>query len=185
MLKRFGAVLLASGLLGHAAQAGKADNTLNIAFDAAPATLDAYKESDRPGLALARMLFTGLLQKNHDTGEFGPGLATSYRFIDDTTIELVLREGVKFHDGSPLTMDDVLYTLNLVSSDAYQARFQNQVTWIAKAEQVTGNTMRIKMKFPYPLALEMLSENLPIYPRQFYAANQPPGREPAGQSLCV
>jgi len=177
ILKRAGAMLLTCGTLHiAAAQAGKADNTLNIAFDAAPATLDAYKESDRPGLALARMLFTGLLQKNHDTGEFGPGLASSYRFIDDTTIELVLREGVQFHDGSLLTMDDVLYTLNLVSSDAYQARFQNQVTWIAKAEAVAGgaagNTLRIKMKFPYPLALEMLSENLPIYPRKFYEANQ-------------
>jgi len=172
LFKRLGAALFVSGVLGHAAHAGKADNTLNIAFDAAPATLDAYKESDRPGLALARMLFTGLLQKNHDTGEFGPGLATSYRFIDDTTIELVLREGVKFHDGTALTMDDVLYTLNLVSSESYQARFQNQVTWIAKAEQVAANTLRINMKFPYPLALEMLSENLPIYPRKFYEASQ-------------
>jgi len=166
------ALLIVSTLHLPAAQAGKADNTLNIAFDAAPATLDAYKESDRPGLALARMLFTGLLQKNQDTGEFGPGLASAYQFIDDTTIELTLREGVKFHDGTTLTLDDVLYTLNLVSSDGYQARFQNQVTWIASAERVADNRLRIKMKFPYPLALEMLSENLPIYPRRFYETSQ-------------
>ncbi len=154
------AALLALG--AHAAQANKADNSLTIAFDAAPATLDAYKESDRPGLALARMVFSGLLQKNQDTGEFGPAIATGYKFVDDTTIELPIRKDVKFHDGSLLTIDDVLYTLNLVSSDGYKARFQNQVAWIAKAEKVSDDTVRITMKTPYPLALERRSENLPI-----------------------
>lgn len=57
------------------AMANKADDMLNIAFDASPATLDAYKESDRPGLALGRMVFSGLTQKNQDTGEFGPAIA--------------------------------------------------------------------------------------------------------------
>lgn len=154
------------------AHAGKADDTLNIAFDAAPATLDAYKESDRPGLALARMVYSGLLQKDHETGVFGPAIATGYTFVNPTTIDLVVRRDVKFHDGSTLTLDDVLYTLNLVSSKDFGARFQNQVAWIDRAEQVGEDTVRIHMTSPYPLALEMLSENLPIYPRAYYEANQ-------------
>ncbi|WP_088148419.1 ABC transporter substrate-binding protein [Achromobacter denitrificans] len=178
-VKLVSAALLALG--AHAAQANKAGNSLNIAFDAAPATLDAYKESDRPGLALARMVFSGLLQKNQDTGEFGPAIATGYKFVDDTTIELPIRKDVKFHDGTLLTIDDVLYTLNLVSSEGYKARFQNQVAWIAKVEKASDDTVRIKMKTPYPLALEMLSENLPIYPRKYYEANQSDmGAKPIG-----
>src|SRR5437667_10878672 len=40
-----------------------------------------------------------------------PGLATSWRYVNDTTWELTLRPGVKFHDGSPLTAEDVKATL--------------------------------------------------------------------------
>lgn len=155
-----------------AAIAGKSDDTLNIAFDAAPATLDAYKESDRPGLALGRMVFSGLIQKNQDSGEFGPAIASGYKFIDDKTLQLTIRKDVKFHDGSLLKLDDVLYTLNLVSSKDYNARFQNTVQWIAGVDKVDDTTVRIRMKEAYPLALEMLSENLPIYPRSYYEKNQ-------------
>jgi peptide/nickel transport system substrate-binding protein len=166
------ALAAALACLSASALAGKADDTLNVAFDAAPATLDAYKESDRPGLALGRMLYSGLIQKNQDTGEFGPAIASAYKFIDDKTLELTVRPDVKFHDGSTLTLDDVIYTLNLVASKEYNARFQNTVSWIAGVDKVSDNTVRIRMKEPFPLALEMLSENLPIYPKSFYEKDQ-------------
>lgn len=168
-------------LASSPALAGKADNTLNVAFDAAPATLDAYKESDRPGLALGRMLYSGLIQKNQQTGEFGPAIASAYKFVDDKTLELTIRKDVRFHDGSLLTLDDVLYTLNLVSSKDFNARFQNTVSWIAGVDRVSDNTIRIRMKEPFPLALEMLSENLPIYPRSHYEKSQSDmGMKPIG-----
>src|SRR2546428_7704224 len=40
-----------------------------------------------------------------------PGLATSWRNLNDTTWELTLRPGVKFHDGSPLTAEELKATL--------------------------------------------------------------------------
>lgn len=40
-------------------------------------------------------------------GQFGPGLATSWEVKSDTVVGLTLREGVKFHDGSSLTAEDV------------------------------------------------------------------------------
>ena len=45
-----------------------------------------------------------------------PGLATAWRAVNDTTWEFSLRSGVKFHDGAPLTAEDVRATLerNLV-----------------------------------------------------------------------
>lgn len=171
----------ASLVVCHAAVASKADDTFNVAFDGAPATLDAYKESDRPGLALARMVYTGLIQKDAQTGKFEPALASSYKFVDDKTMEFTLRSDVLFHDGSKFTADDVVYTLNLVSSKDYNARFQNTVSWIDKVEKVSDNVVRIRMKTPFPLALEMLSENLPIYPKRYYEANMSQmGSKPIG-----
>ena len=39
-----------------------------------------------------------------------PGLATSWRRIDDTTVELVLRQGVRMHDGGEMTAEDVAFS---------------------------------------------------------------------------
>ena len=57
----------------------------------------------------------GLVYRNPETFKVEPLLATEWKLPDTTTIEFTLRPGVKFHDGSAFTADDVVYTLNLVS----------------------------------------------------------------------
>jgi peptide/nickel transport system substrate-binding protein len=114
------------------------------------------------------MLYDSLLEKDFKTGAFKPELAKSFRFVDDKTLEFELRQGVKFHDGTTMTADDVVYTLNLVASKDYNARYQIAVSWIDKAEKIDDYKVRLVMKKPYPLALEMLAGNLPIYPKAYY-----------------
>lgn len=157
------------------AYAGKSDNTLNVAFTNEVATLDNYQESGREGLILARLLYDSLVAKNLETGEFEPELAESYELVGDDVIEFKIRQGVKFHNGETMTADDVVYTLNLVSSPDYNARYQIAVGWIESVEKVDENTVRLKMKQPYPLALEMLAGNLPIYPQGYYEEAGPTG----------
>ena len=157
------------------AWAGKGDDTLNVAFSQEITSLDNYQEPSREGLILARLIYDSLLDKDMKTGEFKPELATSWRYVDDRTLEFELRHGVKFHDGTPMTADDVVYTLNLVSTKEYNARYQIAVTWIEKAEKVDDYKVRLIMKKPYPLALEMLAGNLPIYPKAYYEKAGPSG----------
>ena len=152
----------------QSALAGKGDDTLNVAFSQEITTLDNYQEPSREGLILARLIYDSLLSKDQKTGEFKPELAKSFRFVDDKTIELELRQGVKFHDGTAMTADDVVYTLNLVTTKEYNARYQIAVSWIDKAVKVDDYKVRLLMKSPYPLALEMLAGNLPIYPKAYY-----------------
>lgn len=155
--------------------AGKADDTLNAAFSLEVTTLDNYKETGREGLVIARLLYDNLLYKDFSTNEIVPALAESFEFIDDTTIEFRLRQGVTFHNGDILTAEDVVYTLNLVSSEEYGARYQVAVDWIAQAEKIDDHRVRLQMKAPYPLALEMLAGNLPIYPKAYYEEVGPEG----------
>lgn len=167
--------LVVTTLLAGEAVASRADDTLNAAFLGEVATLDNYKETGREGLILARLIYDSLLRKDFTTGDFKPELAESYQQVDDTTIDFKLRKGVKFHDGQEMTADDVVYTLNLVSSPDYQARYQIAVEWIEKAEKVDDYSVRLKLKKPNPLALEMLAGNLPIYPKKYYEAVGPAG----------
>jgi peptide/nickel transport system substrate-binding protein len=155
--------------------AGKADDTLNAAFTGEVATLDNYKETGREGLILARLIYDSLLSKDFATGGFKPELAESYKIVDDKTIDFQLRKNVKFHDGTPMTADDVVYTLNLVSSKDYNARYQIAVEWIQSAEKLGDYSVRLHMKAPNPLALEMLAGNLPIYPKAYYEKVGPTG----------
>jgi peptide/nickel transport system substrate-binding protein len=152
--------------LSSQALAGKGDDTLNASFEEEVATLDPYKEISRSGLILGRMLFDNLLFKDQKSGEFLPALAESYKVIDGKTLEFEIRKGVKFHDGSELSADDVVYTLNTVASKEYNARFQVAVSWIDSAEKTAPNAVRLHMKSVYPMALEMLAGNLPIFSKR-------------------
>ncbi|TIT69825.1 MAG: peptide ABC transporter substrate-binding protein, partial [Mesorhizobium sp.] len=113
-------------------------------------------------------MYDGLVSKDFKTGEFVPELAESYKFNSDTQIDFKIRKGVKFHDGSPCTADDVAFTLNLVSRPDFGAKYAIAVNWIDKAEKLDNDTVRLTMKAPYPLALEMLAGNVPIYSKAYY-----------------
>lgn len=168
MLKRVLVASIALTALAGEALAGKADDTLNVAFSNEVTTLDNYKETTREGLIVARLIYDSLISKDMATGEFKPELAKSYRVVDDKTLEFEIRDGVKFHNGAALTADDVVYTLNLVTTKEYGARYRIAVDWIDKAEKVGDRLVRLTMKSPYPLALEMLAGNLPIYPKAYF-----------------
>lgn len=161
-----GAAFLA--LLGQPALAGKADNTLRVAFSEEIETLDYYQTADRPGLIVGRMLYDGLISKNQATGEFVPELAESFNVVSDTEIDFKIRQGVKFHNGEPLTADDVVFTLNTIKTPEFKARYSITVKWIGKAEKLDGSTVRLTMNEPNPLALEMLAGNIPIYSKAYW-----------------
>ncbi|MBS4047125.1 MAG: ABC transporter substrate-binding protein [Alphaproteobacteria bacterium] len=164
------AAAIAIATVSGQAMAGKADDTLNVAFEEEVSTLDGYKEISRSGLILARMLYDNLLMKDIKTGEFLPALAESYKIVDEKTLDFVIRKGVKFHDGKELTADDVEYTLNQVSKKEYNTRYQITVSWIDIVEKTGPYSVRIRMKAVYPLALEMLAGPLPIYPKHHLEA---------------
>lgn len=163
-----GVALTLLGLSAQPALAGKADDTLNVAFALEPEALDTYKIAGREGLILARHIYDGLLYKDLDTGEIKPALASAWRFVDPMTMEFDLREGVTFHNGAKFSADDVVYTLNTVLDPNYGTRFRIAIDWIEKVEKVSDTKVRIKMAKPFAGAIEMLADALPIYPAAYF-----------------
>ncbi|GLQ05162.1 ABC transporter substrate-binding protein [Sneathiella chinensis] len=141
---------------------------MNIAVDGEIATLDYYMSSGRSAIIMSHHIFDTLIYKDTQSGEFVPALAESFEFENETTLKFVMRDGVKFHDGSDLTAEDVVYTINKVTDPAYGAVYQTAIKWIEKAEQRDDRTVIIKLKKAYPAALEWVAGFLPIYPSDYY-----------------
>ena len=168
-----GATLLAS--LAGPAFADKASDSVHMAFNKDVETTDVYFNTAREGLLLNHAVWDGLLYRNPETGAYEGNLATEWTWIDDTTLELKLREGVKFHDGEDFNADDVVYTINFVTDPANGVKNVANVAWMDHAEKVDDFTVRIILKAPFPAAEEFLAGPIAIYPNEYYAKVGPTG----------
>ena len=86
---------------------------LKIAVAADVTSIDPHFFNLFPNNNIAEHIFDKLVQMDPDSRMI-PGLATSWKTIDDKTWEFKLRKGVKFHDGSELTAEDVAYSIDRV-----------------------------------------------------------------------
>ncbi len=153
-----------------AAWADKGDDTLRIAWggDGVMVNADNYYGATRAGIWFTKMVWDTLIERDPDSGEYLPNLATGWTWIDDTTLELTLRQGVTFHNGEPFDADDVVYTYTTVSAPESGVKFQRIVNWMDTIEKIDQWTVRIHTKGPFPQAIEFLAGPMPIYPDQYY-----------------
>ncbi|WP_278924437.1 MULTISPECIES: ABC transporter substrate-binding protein [Pseudophaeobacter] len=172
------AALIAATLLASVAMpavADKASGTLNVAFTKELENIDSYFNSSREGVVMQRAVWDGLIYRNPETNEYVGNLATSWEWIDDTTLEFKLREGVTFHNGEPFNADDVVFTVNFVAKEENGVKTQRNVNWMESAEKVDDYTVRIKLKKKFPAAIEFLSGPVSMYPNEYYAEVGPSG----------
>ena len=144
--------------------AQKARDTLRIAFSD-PITTALVHDDPKPETGLTSVaVFDTLVCFDRASGGFRPMLAASWGHVDDRTIEMKLREDVRFHDGSDFDADDAVYTLNWLVDPRNNIRFSANFDWLAKAEKVDRYTIRILAKYPTPLAMLRLAIGAPILP---------------------
>ncbi len=155
---------MALALLAGPSHAQKSADTLRIAWRDAVTNLDPYYNQQRTGLILAHHLFDGLVHRDPETFTLRPLLATAWRYIDDTTLEFELRRGVTFHDGSPFSADDVVYTVATILADP-DISVPSNFAWLEAAEKVDSHRVRLKLKRVFPAAIEYVAMVLPIWPQ--------------------
>lgn len=131
---------------------GASANDLKYATSAPVTAADPHYQNATPNNSALRNIFEALVQIN-DQGKIEPQLAESWKIVDDVTWEFKLRPA-KFHDGSPLTADDVIYSLERPATITNSpSSFTIYTGQIASMEAVGQDVLRIKTKKPYPLLL--------------------------------
>lgn len=132
-----------------------AGNTLVVAMDEVPKQLDPLLYQTNPGYRTMLNVFDSLLTVDYNgDGSLQPALAESWVRVDGQTVDLTLRQGVVFHDGSPLTVEDVVFSLGPQRiADPKSPGFgtaQQFLKTIASVEARDSKTVRVTSKVTDP-----------------------------------
>ena len=160
-------ILALWGLVGSPlpAPAQGAKDTLSVDLPGEPASLDPHVQWDTDSYHVYRNIFDNLVTRNPD-GKIVPQLAKAWRYENDTTLVLDIRTDVKFHDGTPLTVDDVAWSVQRIIDPAFKSPQLSQFNSIVKAEAVGTDKVRLTTSSPYPALLAQLVK-LSIVPRAY------------------
>lgn len=159
-------LLAALLVLAAPALAQKSADTLRVTWRDAVPNVDPYYNTQRNGIILADLAWDCLLYRDPATGQIGPALATAWTQVDDTTLDFTLRAGATFHNGDPVTAADVVYTINGILVDKQVATPSN-FAFLAGAEAIDPAHVRIRLKRPFPPALNVIAAALPIWPAAY------------------
>ncbi|SHH39580.1 ABC transporter substrate-binding protein [Pollutimonas bauzanensis] len=133
--------------------------TLNIAYPANPATLDPHLTTNQATRDVARNIFEQLLTLD-DKYQVVPELAESFRISDDgLAYTFVLRKGISFHNGQPLTADDVVASMDKWLKTSTQGKANLQGARFAKVDDAT---VRMTLEKPSLLGPNILADTAPF-----------------------
>ena len=152
-----GVILLCLLALLLGCHASKRDpNTVVFLIESSPTNLDPRIGTDAQSEHIDELLFDGLVA--HDANfHFTPALAHSWEQPDPLTLVFHLRQGVRFHDGRPMTARDVVWTINSIRDGTVISPKSATYASINTVEAPDAKTVVLHLKHPDNFLLTNLS----------------------------
>jgi peptide/nickel transport system substrate-binding protein len=153
-------LLMATAIACVPALSGAGAADLVVGFSGEHHTLDPANHRNRETETIIRNLYDGLVTRDANMVVV-PELAESVTQVSPTVYDFKIRKGVKFHDGSEMTVEDVKFTLERVTKDGAMGDGQTSPRQslmgpVASVEIVGDDTVRINLKEPWPILPAML-----------------------------
>jgi peptide/nickel transport system substrate-binding protein len=127
--------------------------TLRWASQGDPQTMDPHSQNESMTNMMNGQVYERLTKRDRQLN-IVPGLATSWEQTGPTTWRFKLRQGVKFHDGSPFTADDVVYSIGRGQEKTSQIR--NYASAVGKAVKIDEQTVEFQLPAVNPIFLQHL-----------------------------
>lgn len=143
------ALLLAAAVAAVLAGPAQAQ-TLRWAAQNDILTMDPHSQNHATTNAILMHAYEGLTRYGKER-EVEPALATKWTFISPTQVRFELRKGVKFHDGTPFTADDVVFSFGRIKQP--QGTMQIYVTGINEVRKIDDHTVDFILAAPNPILL--------------------------------
>ncbi len=131
-------------------------------------TADPHSQNAGVNNNINGQIFEGLVERGKKM-EIVPRLATGWRQPNATTWVFDIRKHVKFHDGKPLTADDVVWSILRMQQP--NSNFRVYANAIGKPRKIDTHTVELVTDVPNPVMLEMLV-NMFIMSREWAIANK-------------
>lgn len=124
------------------------DKTFRFAFQGDLNSLDPYTLNETFTLGVLSNVYEGLIRRDRSL-RIVPGLAEKWEIVDPLKWRFHLRKGVKFHDGTPMTADDVVFSAERIRAPTsnLKSRLQPDVQVV----KVDDHTVDFVLKSPNPI----------------------------------
>ncbi len=153
------AEILAACTIGPQAQ-GAAGSVRFLVAESFWANWHPYLHTAQVQRRLEQQIFDHLVEiESNDFSKYSPGLAKSWKQLNDTTLEVALQQGVKFHKGQDFTADDVKASVGLATgASAETEKMSTAGRFVPTTVDVVDKyTARLKTKTPFAPLLNELS----------------------------
>src|SRR3972149_4466066 len=97
-----------------------------------------------------------------------PWAAESWRKVTDTQVDVTLRQGMTFHDGRPVTVEDVVFSFEFIRQNGTAPYFSGALEPIRSVRAVNNRVIRFVLHYPYPPLLMVTFTQIPILPKHIW-----------------
>jgi len=137
-----------------AAAATVSAQTVRIGNQGDALSMDPHSLNESLQLSVTGNVYEPLVDRDADLA-LVPGLATAWKQTSPLVWRFELRKGVQFHDGTPFSADDVLFSFERAAGDGSDMKsYTNEIQAVRK---VDSHTVEIETKAPFPILPEVIS----------------------------
>lgn len=140
---------------------------LRIGSPQEPDNLNPVSSTSVWGWKWMRMYYDKLVRLSPDIEPI-PWMAESIEAVDDVTVDVVLRAGQTWHDGEPVTAQDVKFTYDYYAAQDY-AYFNAFIAQIESVEVTGDNTVRFNLSEPFAPLVTVTFSQIPILPEHIWS----------------
>ena len=143
------------------------------AYGAFPQILDQGSALARGGQSASNNYHYAAVFPLDPFGSAVPGGLAEWEFVDAESLIVTMNEGRTFHDGSPVTAEDVKFTIDRLTGKAeynpeYNSAWTGELSWTGDNELVDENTLRIEQAAPSVDAANSLAlGGFPTFPKAY------------------
>jgi peptide/nickel transport system substrate-binding protein len=146
--------VLAGAVLAAALASPVQAQTLRWAAQNDILTMDPHSQNHATTNSILSHVYEGLVRYS-PTYQVEPALATKWTQVTPTQVRFDLRRNVKFHDGTPFTADDVVFSFGRIKQP--QGTMQIYVTGVNEVKKVDDHTVDLILSAPNPILLRNLT----------------------------
>jgi len=150
---------------GGSDNGGEAKDSLTIGIDSDAVALDPLRVNDTLTMSILSNVYEPLVRMNNDQ-EIVPALAEKWDVSDDgLEYTFTIRTDATFHNGDPITAEDVKYSLEAAAESSYTGPYMN---YIDNVKVVDEKTVKVTLKYAYAPFLSLCTTYSQVVKEDFY-----------------